>query len=140
VISFFLIIFSFQFLFYAGGKLTICFYNNWKLTAYNLDISSDGISQELRSGLMNHNLNRRTFLTTAASTLALPFVPLAGYAADVDVIIIGAGAAGLSAARYFLRKGISFRLLEAKNRTGGRALTDTHTFGKPVRLGLHILA
>jgi len=139
MISFFLIIFSFQFLFYAGGKLTICFYNNWKLTAYNLDISSDGISQELRSGLMNHNLNRRTFLTTAASTLALPFVPLAGYAADVDVIIIGAGAAGLSAARYFMRKGISFKLLEAKNRTGGRALTDTHTFGKPFDWGCTFL-
>ena len=86
---------------------------------------------------MNHNLNRRTFLTTAASTLALPFVPLAGYAADVDVIIIGAGAAGLSAARYFMRKGISFRLLEVKNRTGGRALTDTHTFGKPFDWAAH---
>jgi len=88
---------------------------------------------------MNRNLNRRTFLSTTSSTLVLPFVPLAGYAADVDVIIIGAGAAGLSAARYFMRKGISFKLLEAKNRTGGRALTDTSTFGKPFDWGCTFL-
>jgi len=88
---------------------------------------------------MSDKLNRRAFLATTTSTLALPFIPLAGFAADVDVVIIGAGAAGLSAARMFMDKGISFRLLEAKKRTGGRALTDTQTFGKPFDWGCTFL-
>jgi monoamine oxidase len=39
-----------------------------------------------------------------------------------SVLIIGAGAAGLSAARYFEQKGIRFQVLEAKAHAGGRAL------------------
>jgi monoamine oxidase len=39
------------------------------------------------------------------------------------VLIMGAGAAGLSAARYFEEKGIRFRVLEAKAHPGGRART-----------------
>jgi monoamine oxidase len=46
------------------------------------------------------------------------------FAADVDVLIIGAGAAGISAAREFQRLGLSFRLIEARDRIGGRAFTD----------------
>ena len=40
---------------------------------------------------------------------------------DVDVIIIGAGAAGLSAAKEADQRSLSFTLLEASNRIGGRA-------------------
>jgi len=88
---------------------------------------------------MNKKLDRRTLLTTATGAMALGFAPLAGYAADVEVVIVGAGAAGLSAARYFMSKGITFRLLEAKHRTGGRALTDSNTFGKPFDWGCTFL-
>jgi len=65
----------------------------------------------------------------------MPFIPRTSYAADVDVIIIGAGAAGLSAARKLTDTGFSFILLEARDRIGGRAFTDTSTFGVPFDQG-----
>ena len=51
------------------------------------------------------------------------------------VIIIGAGAAGLSAARELKKQGISFLILEASNRVGGRAYTESTSFGQPVDHG-----
>jgi monoamine oxidase len=42
---------------------------------------------------------------------------------NTDVIIIGAGAAGLMAGRELQKKGINFVILEATDRAGGRALT-----------------
>ena len=80
-------------------------------------------------------MKRRGFITGSGASLVLPFIPLAGYAADVDVVIIGAGSAGLSAAKILANQGINFRLLEAKSRSGGRAFTDTSTFGVPFDVG-----
>lgn len=40
-----------------------------------------------------------------------------------EVIILGAGFAGLSAALYFYKKGIPFTVLEARNRIGGRVFS-----------------
>jgi monoamine oxidase len=57
----------------------------------------------------------------------------------LDVIIIGAGAAGLAAARRLQDQRASFRILEAKSHIGGRAVTDTRTLGAPVDLGGHWL-
>jgi monoamine oxidase len=57
----------------------------------------------------------------------------------LDVVIIGAGAAGLAAARRLKDQGASFRLLEAKAHIGGRTVTDHTTFGVPVDLGGHWL-
>ena len=45
-----------------------------------------------------------------------------------DVVIVGAGAAGIGAAIRLKEKGFTCRILEAGNRIGGRALTDTTTF------------
>jgi len=54
---------------------------------------------------------------------------------DFDAVVIGAGAAGLAAARILVDAGHSVRVLEARNRIGGRAHTDTATLGFPVDLG-----
>lgn len=42
---------------------------------------------------------------------------------QVDVVVIGAGAAGIAAARRLLRPGLSILVLEARDRIGGRAWT-----------------
>jgi monoamine oxidase len=54
--------------------------------------------------------------------------------ADADVVIIGAGVAGLTAAKRLLEQGRSVIVLEARNRIGGRAWTDT-TLGLPIDRG-----
>ncbi len=51
------------------------------------------------------------------------------------IAIIGAGAAGLSAARELSRLGISFVIIEAANRVGGRAYTESVSFMQPVDHG-----
>ena len=43
---------------------------------------------------------------------------------QTDVVIIGAGAAGLSAAKELARRGISFVVVEASHRIGGRAYSE----------------
>jgi len=43
---------------------------------------------------------------------------------QTDVIIVGAGSAGLSAAKELTRQGISFVVLEASHRIGGRAYSE----------------
>ncbi len=45
--------------------------------------------------------------------------------ADTDVVIVGGGLAGLAAARRLHRAGVSWRLVEAADRLGGRVATDT---------------
>jgi len=54
---------------------------------------------------------------------------------DPDVIVIGAGAAGLGAARRLAAAGIAVRVLEARNRVGGRAWTVHGPSGLPIELG-----
>ena len=53
----------------------------------------------------------------------------------LDVAIIGAGAAGLGAAKVAQSKGLSFEVLEAASFAGGRARTDTMAMGMPFDLG-----
>ena len=43
--------------------------------------------------------------------------------ADPDVIVVGAGIAGLSAALALTRAGLSVVILEARDRVGGRIFT-----------------
>lgn len=54
---------------------------------------------------------------------------------QVDVIVIGAGAAGIAAARSLLEQGRSVRILEARSRVGGRVKTVHVGNGTVVDLG-----
>jgi monoamine oxidase len=54
---------------------------------------------------------------------------------DVDVVVVGAGSAGLAAARTLRDAGLSFTVLEAMNRIGGRAWTSSEHFGVPFDIG-----
>ena len=58
---------------------------------------------------------------------------------SVDVAIVGAGAAGLAAARAAGERGLTFVVFEAMVRIGGRAHTDLETFGVPWDRGCHWL-
>jgi len=52
-----------------------------------------------------------------------------------DIVVIGAGAAGLAATRTLIESGLSAICLEARDRIGGRAWTDSETFGVPFDRG-----
>jgi monoamine oxidase len=54
---------------------------------------------------------------------------------EVDVVIVGAGTAGLAAAKALGRSGKTFTLFEAQDRIGGRARTVMEPFGMPFDWG-----
>jgi monoamine oxidase len=75
-------------------------------------------------------LTRRRFIGGAAAGAAVTALPKAGWAApkgsssrSADVVVVGAGLAGLTAAREVVRQGRSVLVLEARDRVGGRVLT-----------------
>lgn len=75
-------------------------------------------------------VTRRTFLTGALAMSALP-VWARTLPTNPDVIVVGAGSAGLSAARTLIGEGKTVVVIEAANRIGGRAWTESDTFGVP---------
>lgn len=75
-------------------------------------------------------LTRRAMLGSMASFTATPALATTP-TGDVDVVIIGAGIAGLTAARTLLGAGRTVAVIEAANRVGGRAYTESETFGVP---------
>lgn len=85
------------------------------------------------------SLNRRTLLRAGAAGLLLPRTLRAELPANPDVVVIGAGAAGLAAAMDLIDRGHSVALIEASGRIGGRAHTDHATFGVPFDVGAHWL-
>ena len=56
-----------------------------------------------------------------------------------DVVIVGAGAAGIGAGLALTRLGVSHLILEAKQRVGGRAYSDTSSIGHLWDHGAHWL-
>lgn len=84
-------------------------------------------------------MTRRTLTQSALATAALVGTGTAAKAADTDVIVIGAGAAGLAATDALTRAGHSVICIEASDRIGGRVFTETFTFGVPFDHGAHWL-
>jgi monoamine oxidase len=83
-------------------------------------------------------LSRRGFL--AAGTAAAVLRPgLASGQDFYDVIVVGAGAAGIAAARRVAAAGRRVVVLEASERLGGRCFTESTTFGVPYDRGAHWL-
>ncbi len=73
-------------------------------------------------------LNRRQLLQGLGAGAALAGAGARAFAAAAtapEVLVIGAGGAGLAAAKDLLAKGVSVLVLEARERIGGRAFTDT---------------
>jgi monoamine oxidase len=60
---------------------------------------------------------------------------MAEFGSDFDVVIIGAGAAGIAAGKRLANARVKSIMLEARDRLGGRAWTVPTDIGKPVDLG-----
>jgi monoamine oxidase len=87
---------------------------------------------------MGSSLTRRSFLV-GAGTLAAPTALAAPKPAPLDVVIVGAGAAGIAAAHRLTAANRRIAVLEAADRIGGRCATDTRTFGVPFDRGARAL-
>lgn len=73
---------------------------------------------------------------SAAAVLIRPFAANAvAIPREADVVVIGAGAAGIAAARRVMAANRSVIVIEAATRIGGRCATDTTTFGVPFDRG-----
>ena len=84
-------------------------------------------------------LSRRRFLAASAASAASAGTSAiaAQTPGDFDVAVIGAGAAGIAAARRLVAASARTAVIEASNRLGGRCFTDTETFGVPFDRGAH---
>lgn len=82
---------------------------------------------------------RRGFIAGLAASASL-VGPRPSFASEPDVIVVGAGTSGLSAARALTARGKSVVVLEAADRIGGRAYTESQTFGLPFDHGCSWLA
>jgi monoamine oxidase len=85
------------------------------------------------------SLSRRSFLTAAVIAATKPALAAVSrsQSSDVDVVIIGAGAAGIAAARRLVSAKRRVVVVEAADHIGGRCFTDTKTFGAPFDRGAH---
>jgi monoamine oxidase len=85
------------------------------------------------------SLSRRSLLAGAAAFIAQPAWAQKGRPSEVDCIIVGAGAAGIAAARRLAAAKRSFIVVEASNRIGGRCFAETTSFGVPFDRGAHLI-
>jgi monoamine oxidase len=84
-------------------------------------------------------MTRREFLSASAALAATPLLGARAWAAplprEADIVVIGAGAAGIAAARRIQAANRKVIVVEATSQIGGRCLTDSATFDVPFDRG-----
>src|ERR1700686_980421 len=84
-------------------------------------------------------MTRRAFLSASAGFAAVPALGAPAFAVplprEADIVVIGAGAAGIAAARRIQAANRKVIVVEASSQIGGRCLTDTTTFDVPFDRG-----
>jgi monoamine oxidase len=84
-------------------------------------------------------MTRRDFLSASAALAAAPAFGAGARAAplprEADIVVIGAGAAGIAAARRIMAANRKVIVVEAAGQIGGRCLTDVATFEVPFDRG-----
>jgi len=82
------------------------------------------------------SLSRRSLLAASAALAARPaLAAITPSGGPLDVVIIGAGAAGIAAARRLAAAGRRYLVIEATDHVGGRCVTDMTSFGVPFDRG-----
>ncbi|OEL32604.1 Lysine-specific histone demethylase 1-like protein 3 [Dichanthelium oligosanthes] len=119
----------------------------------NLHVSTDGRDASLLSS--NLDIQCKSYLDSSIGKVEAshqpeaPEIETSGNNCQSDkvesgvyekrIIIVGAGPAGLTAARHLQRQGFSITVLEARDRIGGRVYTDRTSLSVPVDLGASII-
>jgi monoamine oxidase len=84
-------------------------------------------------------ITRRDFLRASAASAIAPVLGGRAWTAplsrEADIVVIGAGAAGIAAARRIMAANRKVIVLEATGQIGGRCLTDSTTFDVPFDRG-----
>src|SRR5437763_4609084 len=87
-------------------------------------------------------MTRRGFLSASAASAAFAATPMVGARAfaaplprEADIVVIGAGAAGIAAARRIMAANRKVIVVEAAGQIGGRCQTDASTFDVPFDRG-----
>src|SRR4051812_1093065 len=84
-------------------------------------------------------ITRRHLLSASLALATTPVLRRGAVAAplprEADIVVIGAGAAGIAAARRIQAANRKVIVLEAGDRIGGRCITDTPTFDAPFDRG-----
>src|SRR3954447_18757676 len=84
-------------------------------------------------------ITRRDFLSASTALALTPALGARAWGAplprEADIVVIGAGAAGIAAARRIMAANRRVIVVEATGQVGGRCLTDTATFDVPFDRG-----
>src|SRR5258705_3320343 len=84
-------------------------------------------------------MTRRNFLSASAALAVAPGLGAEAWGAplprEADIVVIGAGAAGIAAARRIQAANRKVIVVEATGQVGGRCLTDSVSFEVPFDRG-----